>query len=366
MAVVTTKHDRIAATIRRQIIANELRAGESIPSYRELVARHGVAVSTVRQAVGMLQTEGLIKPVPGKGCVVSAPPDGRELLAAVVLGKSNPLLILDTINTIEGFLTEKRCDVLVRYIRSPADLDLEQVTNVARRMGGVLLCGSVPVHLLSSLQETGAPCVLVGDALDGDCPMDINQVTVDLEAIVQLGFSHLTALGHRRIGLVRSAGSRYANRLGSILRECAAESPLGIRVSETIWSERGPEAKVSFESVLPPPGERPTALLVDSATRAMRIVDDLRAAGISVPGDVSVLAISEGLVIDDAHRGLSRVEVSFPRLLQRAVEIACDLHRSPSRLCHREQLSPHFIGGDTCSPTAEDRPSTFTLAANRH
>lgn len=61
---------RIADELRRQIRSGELRAGDPVPSTREITRRWGVAMATATKVLTALRGEGLIRVVPGVGTVV--------------------------------------------------------------------------------------------------------------------------------------------------------------------------------------------------------------------------------------------------------------------------------------------------------
>ncbi|GAB3568425.1 TetR/AcrR family transcriptional regulator C-terminal domain-containing protein [Amycolatopsis endophytica] len=74
---------RIVADIRRRIDSGELRAGDRVPSTRQLTQDWGVAMATATKALTALRQQGLVTAVPGVGTVVAsartpAPPRPRE------------------------------------------------------------------------------------------------------------------------------------------------------------------------------------------------------------------------------------------------------------------------------------------------
>ncbi|MEE6262740.1 TetR/AcrR family transcriptional regulator C-terminal domain-containing protein [Plantactinospora sonchi] len=62
---------RIAAELRRQIITGAIGAGERVPSTRQIMRDHGVAMATASRVLALLRQEGLVEAVPGVGTVVS-------------------------------------------------------------------------------------------------------------------------------------------------------------------------------------------------------------------------------------------------------------------------------------------------------
>jgi GntR family transcriptional regulator len=61
---------RIADELRREILAGELAPGAPLPSERVLARTHGTARNTARQAIAMLQAEGLVSAEHGRGVFV--------------------------------------------------------------------------------------------------------------------------------------------------------------------------------------------------------------------------------------------------------------------------------------------------------
>ncbi|MGW1778666.1 GntR family transcriptional regulator [Streptomyces sp. NPDC002143] len=66
------KYQRIAAELRAAIEAGRYGPGERLPGENELMAAHGVARMTARQALGVLQAEGMVEARKGVGVFVRA------------------------------------------------------------------------------------------------------------------------------------------------------------------------------------------------------------------------------------------------------------------------------------------------------
>jgi GntR family transcriptional regulator len=67
-------YQQVADQLRASIYARELQPGDKMPSERELVERYGLAHGTVRQAINVLRTEGLVVSVQGRGSFVRKAP----------------------------------------------------------------------------------------------------------------------------------------------------------------------------------------------------------------------------------------------------------------------------------------------------
>jgi GntR family transcriptional repressor for pyruvate dehydrogenase complex len=66
----------IAAELRRQIASGELKPGERLPGHRELAGTFAVSVGSVREAISMLVSSGLIETKAARGTFVV---DGRDV-----------------------------------------------------------------------------------------------------------------------------------------------------------------------------------------------------------------------------------------------------------------------------------------------
>jgi DNA-binding GntR family transcriptional regulator len=61
------RYRQIAADLRAAVRAGQLVTGAALPSEADLIARYGVSRGTVRQALAVLEADGLISTQPGKG-----------------------------------------------------------------------------------------------------------------------------------------------------------------------------------------------------------------------------------------------------------------------------------------------------------
>jgi GntR family transcriptional regulator len=71
---------QIAEVLRQRIDKGVWLQGDILPTLNELMVEFSVAKVTVRQAVKLLETEGLLSPQRGRGTVVTAVPSGRRPL----------------------------------------------------------------------------------------------------------------------------------------------------------------------------------------------------------------------------------------------------------------------------------------------
>lgn len=71
------KYQVIADALRARVGSGALAPGEQLPSQQAMAAEYEVTVMTLRQALSLLETEGLVRASRGRGTFVSEPPSVR-------------------------------------------------------------------------------------------------------------------------------------------------------------------------------------------------------------------------------------------------------------------------------------------------
>lgn len=66
---------QLAAILRARIKDGTYRPGKPIPSLTHLTGEYGLALTTVRRAIDILEEEGLVERIAGRGTFVTRPQD---------------------------------------------------------------------------------------------------------------------------------------------------------------------------------------------------------------------------------------------------------------------------------------------------
>jgi DNA-binding LacI/PurR family transcriptional regulator len=368
-----TKQSQIIREIEQMIAVGHLRPGQMLPTQKELMGHFGVAMGTVQQALGRLQTRGVVMSTRGKGTTVC---DSTTLHTAGITrprvdllllnsDKVDHILIQDTATVIQQTLSEHGFETSMRtqLPESTAALNLwAQQTRAA-----VVIGYHLPARVIQAMRAAHRPIIIAGELYSDPCPPGVSQVTVSMENIIQLALSCLTSMGHRRIALLRGADTVYYRGLAKAFEHAAIQMGIADQVQQ--WhlphdsnGQNVVEQLATLADITAGDQLRPSVLLVDGGQRACRVIYALQRAGLRVPQDIGVFAISGHVPAQLAIPSLSRVETTVSRLGQRLAEVLLEILQQP--LVVREAIPPRLIHGDTCQPPSEPVFETAAVAAS--
>jgi len=222
-----------------------------------------------------------------------------------------------------------------------------RVDGIYRRLAGThrvdgLLVASLDSDrdLIEELGATGIPFVLMNRAVAG-APY---AVALDNESAARMAMDHLLDLGHRRIAHLagRLEGFNGAARLAGYRAALLAR---GHPPDERLVVSAGytPDGgAIATRALLAQPGPRPTAIFAATLISAAGALGVLHAAGVSVPGQMSVIALHDAPVAEMVYPALTTVRTPTQRMGGMAAEtlIGLILGEAP---CAAPLLAPEGI-----------------------
>ncbi|MCC9306732.1 LacI family transcriptional regulator [Kitasatospora sp. RB6PN24] len=176
------------------------------------------------------------------------------------------------------------------------------------RFDGLLICS--PDDSQVGELPPGTPAVFLDadPATAGGAPT----VELDLAAGMAAAVSHLTALGHRRIGRLRSALSAHTFRVRQAAFERAAA---GLEVLEyQVELNQGESAARTVATELLSRPDRPHAVLCDDDVVASGVYQAAADLGLRIPADVSVIGIDNVSIAGLLTPPLTTVDLPGERL----------------------------------------------------
>ncbi len=209
---------------------------------------------------------------------------------------------------------------------------------------GIILTGSYPFpELLDLRDKCKIPMVVINYRINQP---GISCITVDFRDAYSRATRHLINLGHRRIGYVDDNGRSEIKqaRLQGI-KNTLAEA--GIPFQTELYTAIAADTHVNggFQAasnlLLLPPNQRPTAILAFNDLFALGVMHSVRAHGLRVPEDISVIGCDDIPMAAYAYPPLTTIDQPKFRIGQLAV----------STLIQMRQDSPEQMGSFTLMET---------------
>jgi LacI family transcriptional regulator, galactose operon repressor len=172
--------------------------------------------------------------------------------------------------------------------RKERELDLLRILQ-QRRVDAIIMTTSSEddAELSKQIKQLEIPIVL----LDRERPAELDAVTIDHRRGVRAATEHLHGLGHTRIALLTGRPSmRPARERIAGFKDALAQ--LGKQGKDGIIRTGGFSAEFGFReasSLLSSPN-RPTAIIAGGMALLAGVLQAVRARGLSIPDDVSVIA----------------------------------------------------------------------------
>lgn len=192
---VLRPRQQVERSLKKAVLSGQLGTGARLPSEAELARQFGVSRPTIREALSSLQSQGLIRRVPGAGGGSFVRPVDHKAMGEVVRESMHNLLKLGSVNFDEVSMVRQFLEIpsailaaehrqeadvdelrkivheqRTRSVDDPhiADLDAQFHTAIARMSGNRVLASLVyalhresePVHYLDLSPEVGRETVV--------------------------------------------------------------------------------------------------------------------------------------------------------------------------------------------------------------
>ncbi|MFD3941251.1 LacI family DNA-binding transcriptional regulator [Streptomyces sp. NPDC058579] len=193
---------------------------------------------------------------------------------------------------------------------------------LAQNIGGIVFIGSsyadAGAEQGAALKERKVPLVLVNPA---DENADAVQISADDADAVQQALTHLTGMGHRRIGLLVGPVGHVpsARKLAAFAAFWKAR-----QVPSEEWKPLVGHALFSMEAGAATAGRLlrsgATAIVCGSDELALGAIRGARRMGLDVPGDISVTGFDDSLLMGAVDPPLTTCRQPVARMADAAVE----------------------------------------------
>ncbi|MET7904141.1 LacI family DNA-binding transcriptional regulator [Streptomyces sp. NPDC005355] len=277
-----------------------------MPAIKDVAQRAGVSVATVSRvlndhpAVRADTRERVLAAVADLGYRPNAVARSLRTAQTRALG----LVISDVLNpfftelarSVEDAARDRGYSVVIGNADERPDLQDHHVrTLMDRRIDGLLVSptdGGSP--MMPAAARAGTPLVFVDRWIEGEGLDEVPVVRTDGRDAVRDLVAHLYALGHRRLAFIAgpaatTTGRERVDAFRSTLREFGLALPADHIGQGDFQADSGRRVTARFLD-LPHP---PEAIFAADNLMALGAMDEIRARGLRVPGDVALAAFDD-------------------------------------------------------------------------
>jgi DNA-binding LacI/PurR family transcriptional regulator len=224
------------------------------------------------------------------------------------------------------------------------DLLLDQQASGVVFAGGHFAEIAAPHDHYRLLRSRGVPAVLINAAIDN---LDFPCVATDDASAASQAFGHLAALGHERIGLVLGPEDHMPSRRKlAAFRDHAERAGSEVApVEHTLFSLEGGQAAATRMLRL-----GVTAIICGSDVLALGVIRAVRRAGLTVPGDVSVVGYDDSAWLNCTDPPLTTVRQPIESMGKAAVALL--VSQMETVVTHPEELlfEPELVVRGSTAP----------------
>ena len=285
---------QLADEIRRQIRDGEILPGQKLMSESEMLKKYGVGRLTIRNALQLLVSEGLLKKSQGKGTFCAEAEERKDLNVQVFLNMTDTYFIPYYVRGISEVLSRSNSNFLISDTRDDDMTLCALLENVTpKNSSGVIVqctdeCLNDEVSeritgIMRDLSDSGIPVIILDGRLND---VNVSCFTLDEIAGGMRAAEHLAAFGHKKCAFLnfethRDSRLRFRGFAGGAVKY-QMEKPLEISCKSEWESE-----------ILRAVKDGITGIFAYNDNAALRCIMALKKEGYGVPEDVSVLGFDD-------------------------------------------------------------------------
>jgi DNA-binding LacI/PurR family transcriptional regulator len=328
-------------------VAKKVGVSEATVS-RVLNGKPGVSESTREAVLTALDVLGYERPSQLRG-------ERARLIGLVLPELQNP--IFPAIAEVVGGALAQRGFTPVLCTRTAGSLSEADYISMLldQQVSGVVFAGGHCQELAAQhdhyrlLHERGIPVVMFNAEIEN---LALPCVSTDDMTAAEQAFTHLASLGHQRIGLVVGPEDHVPSRrkLASFQALCATSGMSPTPVEHALFSLEG--GQVATTRLL---RHGVTAVICGSDVLALGAIRAIRRAGLSVPGDVSVVGYDDSAFMNCTDPPLTTVRQPIEAMGKAAVALL--VNQIENVAVHPEELlfDPELVVRGSTGPVSAAR-----------
>ncbi len=307
------------------------RTGERLPSVRELADRYQVSRETAKLALGTMQDSGIVEILPSRGTFVSgqvpsvkAPAQNGMIGLLLHVGNEEDAvhdvqLVYDRLlQTLDSEACRYGQHLLTAYLDPSHPEGLERLDRMIPKIDGLCVIGLHTEDLLQYLRDLPIPVISILSNIDVE---HIDDIGSENERSYRIAADYLIDRGCRDLVYVDGPGTYYqGERRFSGCRSAVAARP-GEDLQLRHYRCRGwgtADAKTGFSQLLSQ--RKPDGVLCVNDITAAGVMQACSDAGLSIPGDISVIGAKNTMLCESMDPPLTSIECYFDEIARVAME----------------------------------------------
>ncbi|WP_042166026.1 GntR family transcriptional regulator [Paenibacillus gorillae] len=354
------KYVQLKKELLQWVQTGKLRPDEQMPSEHEITQLFQMSRQTVRQALGELETEGVLYRIQGKGTFVAHPssPEDKSIRAVGMLTTYiSGYIFPHIVRGAEGKLRERGYQLLLSSTDNDKAKEQESLSLLIQQpLSGLIIeptksaQTNLNLNFYLTLSNLNIPYVMINERYpEIHCPV----VKVDDELGGFLAVEHLIKLGHRRIaGFFKTDDLQGVNRLKGFIR---AHQQYRIAVNPEWLVHYATEdlhthVPAAANRLLQAEANRPTALVCYNDELAMKLQETFKPLHLNMPEHISVVGFDDSPIA--SAMGLTTVSHPKAELGEKAAELLLDLIEKRSK-AEDFVFQPELIVRSSTAPAAD-------------
>ncbi len=343
---------QIGNQLREQILSGRLTPGSKLPAEDMLARQFGVAKLTLRNALGKLAQEGLIKRFKGKGTFIADEICGKEKTVSVIFDFHDQVMPSTIAKILSGIIMRLNQEKNFR-IRVDGIGDMSRII-AQHKAGEIRIDGAITLRLNEKISE------IVPLLIDADIPFvsegittgPYNSVEIDTRESMKIAFRYLRGLGHREIGigtLVNYKNEHLLQReeiVRELLKKEFGEVHEEYCFDLKIDDPRETMDKQAFAYLRRK--TRPTALLCTCDTAALPLITQAPFAGVRIPEDFSVVGFDDMEACQFVYPKLTTIRQDYFQHGCMAAELLIGKMNDCNHRLTRRKIVPELIVRGSC------------------
>lgn len=346
------KYRAIVDWAKKTIEERGLSAGDRFFSEIELCDMHDVSRQTVRQALSMMENEGIIWRKQGSGTFVQTPGrdhSKRSPSVGLISTYFSDYIFPSIVTGIESVLAKNNITMQLATTRNQVAEEARALqTMLAQNVQGLIIEPSKSAlpnpnsALFEEIRARNIPLVFFNAKYPNS---NFPCVAMDDVAAGYIVTEHLISLGHKKISAIFVFDDMQGHKRYQGFMKSLDEHGIPLPEQRVMWfstQERSSLFTLSVEKIL--------ALLKDSTavvcyndSLAISLLEFCKQKGINVPGDVSIVGIDDSSQARICEVPLTTVRHPKQQLGERAAEVLLEMIANPSHTINDILFIPKLI-----------------------